>query len=146
MTLLETIGLGTITGFILLAILPLIILFDGYVFHQLWHWFLVDLGLPEISLVRAIGISIIFQFIQNKSKKSKVKTSSDVDDVSNSIELLTVITGERKPTRFTRWMNFDSATGLINAWETQPFGQIVAPWGDDWGAERPWRQPLLLSA
>lgn len=46
-----------VLGFLVLDI-PAMIL-RGYVLSVLWRWFVVPLGVPEIGIAQAIGISII---------------------------------------------------------------------------------------
>ena len=45
----------------LLLDIPLVI-FRGFVLSQLWLWFLVPVGVSPISVVNAIGISIVIGF------------------------------------------------------------------------------------
>jgi uncharacterized membrane protein YesL len=36
---------------------------EGFVFSYLWLWFVTPLGVPEISLIHAIGMCALFDFI-----------------------------------------------------------------------------------
>jgi len=42
----------------LLLIVPVTI-FRGYVLSQLWHWFVVPLGVTDIGIAWAIGLSVL---------------------------------------------------------------------------------------
>lgn len=55
MKLLEIIGL--------LFAATLSTMWFGYVLHILWAWFLVPIGLPAVTMVSAIGISITIKMI-----------------------------------------------------------------------------------
>lgn len=48
--------------FSLLLIIPAISL-RGWVILKLWDWFIVPLNAPQISIVQAIGISILINFM-----------------------------------------------------------------------------------
>jgi len=54
--------LGCLATIGLLTILPFVLVVDtlisGYVLYNLWGWFLVQLGLPVVSMMHAIGISL----------------------------------------------------------------------------------------
>jgi len=56
--------IGQITVFILLFIL------SGYILSLLWTWFIAPLGVPEISVVQAIGIYVLVTFLTNKKPVS----------------------------------------------------------------------------
>jgi hypothetical protein len=45
------------------AITILLTLFEGVVLKVLWGWYLVPLGLPKISVIMAIGVSLIINMI-----------------------------------------------------------------------------------
>ena len=47
-------------------------LLDGWAISRLWAWFLVPLGVPAITIVHAIGISLLFSLF-----KPHVSSSSD---------------------------------------------------------------------
>ncbi len=36
---------------------------EGFTFCCLWRWFVVPLGLPEISTVHSVGLSLIISFL-----------------------------------------------------------------------------------
>jgi len=72
---------------ILLAILGLVTLMvlgallNGWALNLLWGWFLVPtLGLPDISIVEAIGISLVISFLTSNPTSSS--SSSDDEDWS----------------------------------------------------------------
>lgn len=62
---------------ILLTAIPGII-WSGFVIKILWIWFMVPLGLIEISLAHAIGIDIIITFMVSHSVDIKNKTTTEL--------------------------------------------------------------------
>jgi hypothetical protein len=42
-----------------LALLPVLIPWEGFVIAKLWRWFLVPLGVPPVTISHAIGISTL---------------------------------------------------------------------------------------
>ncbi len=67
-----------IIGIILLSILR------GFVLSYLWQWFVVPLGVPDITVVHAIGISMLVAFLtyenayQGDSKEATTKLAGSV--------------------------------------------------------------------
>jgi hypothetical protein len=56
--------------FLLIIFWIVAIISEGYVLSVLWGWFMVPtLGLPGISLVQAIGISLIFALLTHRVQK-----------------------------------------------------------------------------
>lgn len=49
-------------------LLPLIIFVRTWVFKTLWLWFLVPLGVMEISLAHAFGLIMLFSFLWGRRK------------------------------------------------------------------------------
>lgn len=47
-----------ILGFLIL--IPLTSIYYGWAFSTLWNWFIVPLGVAEIGIAHAIGISCLF--------------------------------------------------------------------------------------
>lgn len=62
---------------ILLAAIPGII-WSGFVIKILWIWFMVPLGIIEISLAHAIGIDIIITFLVSPSFDIENKTTTEL--------------------------------------------------------------------
>lgn len=54
----------------MIVMLPFTILLRGFVLTQLWHWFLVPLGLREISLAHAYGLSILIALFTSHTASS----------------------------------------------------------------------------
>ena len=51
-------------GFLfVVAALPLAALLDAWVLTKLWGWFLIPLGLPQITIIPAFGIALIVRFL-----------------------------------------------------------------------------------
>jgi hypothetical protein len=46
-----------------LAIAPVYCLFEGFVLKVLWGWYLIPLGFPKISMITAVGISLIIDML-----------------------------------------------------------------------------------
>jgi hypothetical protein len=59
-------GTALVVGLIVLSLL-----LNGWVFSWLWLWFLVPLGLPAIGVVHAIGIAGAVGYITKDRKRSK---------------------------------------------------------------------------
>jgi len=64
---------------VILALLPLEILCHGIVLLQLWGWFMVPLGLPDVGLAHVLGISTTVELIthQLQEKHGGVEYSSN---------------------------------------------------------------------
>jgi hypothetical protein len=69
--------LGCLATIGLLAILPFVMVVDtlvsGYILYNLWGWFLVKLGLPVISMMHALGISLTMKMFVDGIKIDKEK-------------------------------------------------------------------------
>lgn len=60
-------GLGK---FMVLVVLDIpVLVFAGYVFSQLWLWFVVPLGVSPIGISHAIGLGVVFTFLTRRIKK-----------------------------------------------------------------------------
>lgn len=46
-----------------LAALPLLVTLRGYVLRDMWRWFVVPLGVPPISVLGAIGLSMMITLL-----------------------------------------------------------------------------------
>lgn len=61
---------ATVGGFVLLGVFALIAvatILKGWVLTYLWSWFIVpNFGLPELSIVSAIGICMVAGFLTSK--------------------------------------------------------------------------------
>lgn len=56
--------------FYLVSIVPLTI-FRGFVLSKLWLWFVVPLGVVQISIVHAIGFSLVLGFLSLKNNNAE---------------------------------------------------------------------------
>lgn len=66
----------------LLAIfmLPICIIWSGYVLSTLWGWFLVPaLGLPAISIPSAIGIDLVVSYMTHQYRENTNDLGRDVE-------------------------------------------------------------------
>lgn len=61
-----------IFGFVLTGVLLILgTLLGGVVLQDLWGWFIVPFGLPELSLAHAVGINVIAGFLTYRYVPSK---------------------------------------------------------------------------
>jgi F0F1-type ATP synthase assembly protein I len=66
--------LGCVLGIGLVAILiPLGILIDGFVLTKLWEWIVLEIfeNAPVLSIVHAIGLSLVAAFLTHKPTQTK---------------------------------------------------------------------------
>lgn len=85
---LEKIGLTTSAGVFLAVLVPASVTLKGWVLSIIWTWFLIDLGVPPISIPEAVGILIIYGFVSEKIESSKTKSSSKKDPLEELSYLL----------------------------------------------------------
>jgi hypothetical protein len=52
------IGAGAVVGAVAAIIVPIAI-WNGIIVHLLWRWFVVPLGVSEIGILHAIGLSLL---------------------------------------------------------------------------------------
>ena len=57
------------------------IILRAWVFTVLWGWFLVPLGVPEVSIPTAIGISLIFNLFMQHLAKEESKEKDIINEV-----------------------------------------------------------------
>lgn len=65
-------GIGVL-GLAAAIIIP-IALWQGFVIHLLWRWFVVPIGLPEIGILHAIGLSMfvaVFKPVDRSKRDDK---------------------------------------------------------------------------
>ncbi len=53
------------------ALIIALSLWRGFVLSYLWTWFLVPLGVPDIGIIHAIGISMIASFLTSQYINNK---------------------------------------------------------------------------
>ena len=58
---------------------------NGWVLSILWGWFLVPLGLAPISVISAIGIALILNYIQKDFKAEETEGDTAIDKFVNAI-------------------------------------------------------------
>jgi len=67
---------------VVVVIIPLNSVLNGWVLTKLWAWFMVPtFGLPELGIVPAIGLSMIIGYLTQHATSSK---SSDEDKYKSS--------------------------------------------------------------
>lgn len=72
-------GTALVVGLIVLSLL-----LNGWVFSWLWLWFLVPLGLPAIGVVHAIGIAGAVGYVTRDRKRNK-DSKADWGDVGFAV-------------------------------------------------------------
>jgi len=65
-------GLG---GFILVMLV--LTLFRGFVLSQMWAWFVVPFGAPALTVVHAIGVSMLAAFLTYQHDAAKKSEQSE---------------------------------------------------------------------
>lgn len=63
---------------LLVVVMPLAVILDGWVLSVLWGWFLVPLGMPTLTVPLAIGVALIAssatrQYIPDGPKDDKIE-------------------------------------------------------------------------
>ena len=64
-----------------IALIPVGIIVNGWVLSILWNWFMpISLGLPTLSISKAIGVSMVISYItyQKDAEKSGSKNAHHV--------------------------------------------------------------------
>lgn len=72
-----SVGFGCIA---IIAMIPLSLLMRAFVLTKLWGWFVIQFGLPQISLAHAYGLSIAVHMLvgmDNVAVIANVKTESE---------------------------------------------------------------------
>jgi len=62
-------------GCLMVILTPFVFLYSGFIFHLLWLWFMVPLGLNAIGIAHAIGIVSIAQYTTMHLQKQKIVES-----------------------------------------------------------------------
>lgn len=62
-----------------IVLFVLAVVVDGFVLTYLWGWFLVPLGLVQIGMAHAIGVSILVSYLTHQTNNS-----DDNDDASKT--------------------------------------------------------------
>lgn len=66
---------------------------NGFVLKLLWGWFLVQLGLPQLGLVQAIGIGLTVGYLTNQYIKQDVADWEDMLAHQFALPVAAVIAG-----------------------------------------------------
>lgn len=67
----STTSIKFISAILAIAVLPLLIVEQGWAISILWGWFVVPLGLPEIGIAAAIGVSITASALSSRYRKTE---------------------------------------------------------------------------
>jgi hypothetical protein len=76
-------GIG---GFLFVMLVATV--FRGYVLSEMWSWFIVPLGAPALTVVHAIGISMLVAFLTYQHDATK---KAERDDGSVGEKLFTML-------------------------------------------------------
>lgn len=68
-------------SFVLLIFSIVVVLLHGFVAYQLWRWFLVPIGLPDMSLPIALGVFLFIRLMSMRGTGPVEKT--DVEKMKN---------------------------------------------------------------
>jgi len=70
--------IGCLAGIIVLIMIPLIAILQGWVLTVLWGWFIVPtFRAPELSIAVAIGLTLIVGMFKDINIKNSEKSSED---------------------------------------------------------------------
>lgn len=83
---------GTLAGLALLFVI-LTTLLGGLVLQDLWGWFIVPLGVMQISIVHAIGISLVVRLVTYTIPKGNEDMGDTLSRVIASILYLLAVWG-----------------------------------------------------
>ncbi len=68
--------MGCLAMISIAALVPLTVAWNGFVISIFWGWFIVPLGLPQISIPHCIGISVIATMLTAPAQREKTESSS----------------------------------------------------------------------
>lgn len=80
-------------GFVgVVALLVVSALLRGYVLSILWGWFMVPtLGLPQLSVVQAIGIAIVVSFLTHQVNDYEEKERTGGEKITRAVAMAVLI-------------------------------------------------------
>lgn len=84
---------GSCIGFILLFVLVMVTgtIWEGFVLTKLWKWFMVPVfGLPVLSIVQAIGVSIVISMTAKASTYNLAREKDKKSPYERVIDMLVV--------------------------------------------------------
>jgi len=61
----------------LLALLPIMMLCEGFTLYTLWNWFAVPIGWPTLSIPVIMGLGIIFRTFNYKQGDKPLKQNKE---------------------------------------------------------------------
>lgn len=75
-----------------LALLPLLVLLipieiatQGYILSWLWEWYVVPLGVSQINVAHALGLTLIYNMISFGQRKTEAKSKDNFEIAGNII-------------------------------------------------------------
>jgi hypothetical protein len=69
-------------GILLMVLIPVAVIWQGFVLSKLWEWFLVPLGVHGIGVTQAIGVMVLVGLCAHQSKNIKEEWEKDIEQVS----------------------------------------------------------------
>ena len=81
-----------------ICVVVFIITLNGYITLQYWNWFIIPLGVIQITLLHAIGLAYFIYFLTYKHDSKREKKKKDISYVANmcvkvGVKLLFLLTG-----------------------------------------------------
>ena len=64
----------------MLLMIPLGLMLRGFILSIIWRWFLMPLGLPEISVSLAIGVALTVSFLALKDASDFRSGADSIDE------------------------------------------------------------------
>ena len=80
-------------GLIMLLVTVVNFVLFGFVFQDLWGWFMVPLGLPVISYAHAWGLALLYDINALNIKQVDIKATSEATEEEKITRTLTVLLG-----------------------------------------------------
>lgn len=75
-----------------IAAIPLIALWRGFVVHKLWTWFGVPLGLPVVSVWHAYGLSVLATVLGTLPKRPTIPSGVNSEESKNNVAIEAALT------------------------------------------------------
>lgn len=86
--------LVALSAFIItLAFVALATVWGGFVLHVLWGWFIVPIGVPQISIAQSLGLTLIIRLLVAPTKTDKEDAPSNDLALMGVSPLIALIVG-----------------------------------------------------
>ena len=83
---------GALVGLSIILVV-LTTLLGGVVLKDLWSWFIVPLGVPQLSVIHAIGVSLVVRLMTYNIPKGDEETSDIIARIIGSILYILAVWG-----------------------------------------------------